>query len=104
MLFLICDTILHNFTDTFELVMCRSNCSTPGPPSPGTPGEITFFWLPGLLITLLLTSPAYNNTINTLFSSAPLFVITHIFPLTPGAAPESGGGDGGIGEEKFDRP
>ena len=68
-----------------------------------TPGYITFFGCPGLLITFFLPCPALINHFNpfifqcpalffTPFSSAPPFFMTHIFLLT-----------GGVGSEQFDR-
>ena len=54
-------------------------------PPPGTPGGIIFWGgTPGSLsLCFCLTAP-YINTIITLFSGAPPFFITQIFPLTPG--------------------
>ena len=74
-------------------LMRRSNCSAPIPPPPGTPGDITYFGVAPVSLSLYFSlAPPYINTLITLFSSAPPLFITHIFPLTPWLRP---GGDGG---------
>ena len=55
------------------LLMRRSNCSDPIPP-PGDPGDITFFGVAQVSLSLYicLASP-YVNTLINLFSSDPHF-------------------------------
>ena len=71
--------------------MRRSNCSAPIPFSGHPWGHHFFCCCLGVLIALIFTCPPYIITKITLFSSAPPFFITHIFPLTPGL-PWGGGG------------
>ena len=78
----------------YSLIMCRSNCSAPIPPPRASPGKSLFGGVAPVSLSLYFClAPSYINTLITLFSSAPPFFITHIFPLTPGLP--WGGGDGG---------
>ena len=54
--------------------MRRSNCSDPIPP--GTPGDITFWRVAPVFLSLYFSlALPYINTIITLFSSAPPFFV-----------------------------
>ena len=61
-------------------VMRRSNCFDNIPQ--GTPGDITFFWLPSLLITLFLPWYSLVNHFNCFILQCSRF-LTHTFFLRP---------------------
>ena len=64
-------------------------------PKPGTPGDITFWGVALVSLTLYFClAPPYINTLITLFSSARPFYHTH-FPLTPGL-PRGGWGQNNL--------
>ena len=83
--------------------LTRNGCLCAGqivlPPSPpGTHGDITFWGVVPVSLSLYFyLAPPYINTLITLFSSAPPFFITYIFPLIPGLPRR------GMGAEQFDR-
>ena len=75
--------------------MRRSTCSDPIPP--GTPGGITFFGCPGLLIATFLPCPALYKHSKHSFFQCPALFITHLVPLTTGLPRR-----GGMWAEQFD--
>ena len=72
-----------------DILMRRSNCSAPI--SPRHPRGHHFFLVAPVLLSLyFFLSPPHIITNFTLFSSALHFLVTCIFPLTPGLGREVG--------------
>ena len=74
---------LDNFVSKkWVSLMHGSNCAAPS--HPGRPRNITFWGAaPAFLSLYLYLAPPSLITLIPTFSSAPLFFITHIFPLIP---------------------